>query len=64
MGSRACTSTWAVALTGEGPVTLPLIAAGADLKVGASAPESAPGWRGESPLQVNVTCNRPATASW
>jgi len=24
----------------------------------ASAPESAPGWRGESPLQVNVTCNR------
>ena len=23
-----------------------------------SAPESAPGWRGESPLQVNVTCNR------
>src|SRR5208337_855538 len=24
----------------------------------ASAPESASGWRGESPLQVNVTCNR------
>jgi hypothetical protein len=24
----------------------------------ASAPESAPGWRGGSPLQVNVTCNR------
>jgi hypothetical protein len=36
----------------------------ADLKVGASAPESAHDQRGESPLRVDVTRNQPATASW
>jgi len=63
-GVRQTAANSALAGSGAAVVALTLRSACADLKVGASAPESAHDQRGESPLRVDVTRNQPATASW